>query len=56
MVAGGWGEEIIREFGKVLYILLYSEQITSKVVSIVQHMELYSMLPASLDGRGVGGE
>ena len=56
MVAGGWGEEIIREFGKVMYILLYSKQITSKVVSIVQHMELYSMLPASLDGRCVGGE
>ena len=56
MVAGGWGEGIVREFGKVMYTLLYSKQITSKVVPIVRHMELYSMLPARLDGRGVGGE
>ena len=53
---GRMGEGIVREFGKVMYTLLYSKQITSKVVPIVGHMELYSMLPASLDGRGVGGE
>ena len=26
----GWGEGIVREFGKVMCILLYSKQITNK--------------------------
>ena len=37
-----------REFGKVMYILLYSKWIANRT----QHMELYSMLHANLDGGG----
>ena len=30
MVAGGWGEGIVREFGKVMFTLLYLKWITNK--------------------------
>ena len=46
---GCWEEGILREFGKVMYTLLYSKWITSK------HMGLYSVLCGSLGGTGVWG-
>jgi len=44
---GCHGEGIVKDFGKVMYTLLYLKQIT---------MELCSMLCASLDRGGLGGE
>ena len=46
---GCWEEGILREFGKVMYTLLYSKWITNK------HMGLYSVLCGSLGGTGVWG-
>ena len=51
MVVGGGG--IVRDCGKVMYTLIYLKWITNK--TIVWHLELCSMLCASLDGRGVWG-
>ena len=46
-------ERIVREFGIGMCALLYLKWITNKV--LVLHMELYSVLRGSLDGRGVWG-
>ena len=47
----GWEEEIVREFGIDMYILLYLKQITNKDLFCTAH----GMLCDSLDGRGVWG-
>ena len=52
---GCWGEGIAREFGKVKYTLLYSKWITNKDL-FVEHVELCSVLYASLDRKGFQGE
>ena len=52
---GCQGERIVREFGKVIYMLLYSKWVTNRNLLYSKHMELYSMLCASLDGRGIWG-
>ena len=46
------GAGTVRDFGKVMYTLLYLKQITSKRLT-VWHRELCSVLCGSLDGRGV---
>ena len=52
MVAGGKG--IVREFGKVMYMLLYSKWITNKDL-LYSAGGLCSMLCGSLNGREVWG-
>ena len=47
-LGGMWGG-LVRDFGKVMYILLY---LTNKR-PVVQHMGLCSMFCVSLDGRRV---
>ena len=51
-IYGCWGEGIVRDSGKVTYTLLYIKWITNKDL---QHMELCSLLYASLDVRVFGG-
>ena len=48
-----WGDGIVREFGKVMYRLLYLKWIPSRTYCTAH--ELCSMLCGSLDGRGVLG-
>ena len=50
---GCQGKGIVGDFGKVMYIQLYLKWITDK--DIVKHMELCSVLYASLDERGSQG-
>ena len=54
-IYGCWGEGIVREFGKVKYTLLYSKWITNKDL-FLEHMDLFSMLYASLHRKGFEGE
>ena len=51
LVAGG--EEIVKDFGKVMYTLLYSKWRTKDL--LYKHMDLYTVLCASPDGSGVWG-
>ena len=50
---GCQGEVIVREFGMVMYTLLYLKWITNK--DLLYNMELSSVLCGSLDGREVLG-
>ena len=49
------GERIIKEFGKVMYTLLYSKWITNKDLLYGIWNSIYSMLCASLVDGGWGG-
>ena len=49
------GEGIVREFGKVLYTLLYSKWITNKDPLYGTWNSIYSMLCVSLVDGEVGG-
>ena len=52
-VGGGCGEKLVSELGMDRYTLRYLKCITNK--DLLQHMDLWSMLCGSLDGKGVWG-
>ena len=52
---GCWGEGIVRDFGKVMYTLLYLKWITNKNLPYIACGTLLNVM-CHLDGRGFGGE
>ena len=50
---GSQGEEIVKDFGKVMYTLLCLKWITNKNLFYGKHKELSSVLHESLDGSRV---
>ena len=55
MVVGGGGEGIVREFGKVMYTLLYSKWITNKDLLYSTWNSTKCYVPA-WTGEGYGGK
>jgi len=57
MVVGGGGEGIVREFGKVMYTLLYSKWITNKDLFCIAHGTLPNVMcqPGREKGMGENG-